>query len=117
MGKHNCSHERSLSTQKQRLMPLKLKSSALMILIQLKVIKCKKSWMSMYASADIYDMVSKCNHLTNNERSNLKKLLENFETLFDAGTLGTWDTYPIDLKLKNPNAKPYHVRPYPVLQS
>jgi hypothetical protein len=41
-----------------------------------------------YAPADINEMVSKCDHLTNNERSNLKMPLEKFETMFD-GTLGT----------------------------
>ena len=28
-----------------------------------------------------------------------------------------WDTDPIDLELKDPDAKPYHARPYPVPQS
>jgi hypothetical protein len=69
-----------------------------------------------YALADNNEMVSKCDHLTNNERSYLKMLLQKFETLFD-GTLGTWDTEPIDLELNDPEAKPYHARPYPVLQS
>jgi hypothetical protein len=64
-----------------------------------------------YAPAGINDMVSKCNNLTNNERSNLKRLLKKLETLFD-GTLATWDTEPIDLDLKDPDAKPYHARPY-----
>jgi hypothetical protein len=44
-----------------------------------------------YAPADINEMVSKCDHLTNTERSNLKMLLQKFETLFH-GTLDTWDT-------------------------
>jgi hypothetical protein len=61
-------------------------------------------------------MVSKCDHLTNTERSDLKMLLHKFESLFD-GTLGTWDTEPIDLELKDPEAQPYHARPYPVPQS
>jgi hypothetical protein len=52
-----------------------------------------------YAPADIDEMIYKCTHLTNNERSNLKALLKTFEPLFD-GTLGTWDTEPIDLKTK-----------------
>jgi hypothetical protein len=59
-----------------------------------------------YAPADIHDMVSKCDHLTNTERSNLKMLLHKFESLFH-GTLGTWNTEPIDLKLKDPEAQPY----------
>jgi hypothetical protein len=33
------------------------------------------------------------------------------------GTLGTWDTELIDFKPEDPNAKPYHGRPYPVPQS
>jgi hypothetical protein len=41
-----------------------------------------------YAPADINEMVSKCDHLTNTERSDLKMLLHKFESLFD-GTLGT----------------------------
>ncbi len=49
-------------------------------------------------------------------REDLKRLLEKFEPLFD-GTLGTWDTEPIDLELKDPDAKLYHAKPYPVPQS
>jgi hypothetical protein len=68
-----------------------------------------------YAPADINEMVSKCDHLRNNERS-IKTLLQKFEPLLD-GTLGTsWDIAPIDLELKDPKAKPYHARPYPVPQ-
>jgi hypothetical protein len=46
-----------------------------------------------YAPADIDEMVSKCNHLmnNNNESSKLKRLLEKFEPWLD-GTLGTRDT-------------------------
>jgi hypothetical protein len=44
-----------------------------------------------YAPADINEMVSKWDHLTNTERSNLKMLLQKFESLC-GGTLGTWDT-------------------------
>jgi hypothetical protein len=36
-----------------------------------------------YGPADIDTMVSKCNHLTNNERDNLKRLLLKFEPLFN----------------------------------
>ncbi len=69
-----------------------------------------------YAPPDIDEMVSKCDHLTDKEREHLKNLLLKFESLFD-GTLGTWDTEPIDLELKDPDGKPYHSRPYPVPQS
>ena len=68
-----------------------------------------------YAPADIDEMMSKCTHLTNNERRDLRSLLQKFEPLFD-GTLGTW-TDPIDLELKDQDAKPYHAKPYPVPQS
>jgi hypothetical protein len=44
-----------------------------------------------YAPADINEMVSKCDHLTDTKRSDQKMLLHKFESLFD-GTLGTWDT-------------------------
>jgi hypothetical protein len=27
--------------------------------------------------------------------------------------MGTWKTDPIQLELKDPNAKPYHAKPYP----
>jgi hypothetical protein len=56
-----------------------------------------------YATADINEMVFKCDHWMNNERSNLRMLLQKFESLFD-GTLGIWDTEPIDLELKDPEA-------------
>jgi hypothetical protein len=52
----------------------------------------------------------------NTERGNLKMLLQKFESLSD-GTLGPWDTGSIDLELKDPEAQPYHARPYPVPQS
>jgi hypothetical protein len=69
-----------------------------------------------YAPSDINEMVSKCNHLTNTERSDLKMLLHKFESSFE-GTLGTWDTEPIDLESNDPEAQPYHARSYPVPQS
>jgi hypothetical protein len=45
-----------------------------------------------YAPADINEMVSKCYHLTNTERSNLKMLLQKFESLFDGTLVGTGGT-------------------------
>jgi hypothetical protein len=58
-----------------------------------------------YAPAAINEMVSKCYHLMNTERSNLKMLLQKFESLSD-GTLGAWDTEHIDLELKDLEAQP-----------
>jgi hypothetical protein len=50
------------------------------------------------------------------EQNQLLKLLQKFEHLFD-GTLGSWNADPVDLELKDPECKPYHARPYPVLHS
>jgi hypothetical protein len=50
------------------------------------------------------------------EQKQLLKLLQKYEHLFD-GTLGTWQTDPIDLELKDPNVKPHHSKPYPVPHS
>jgi hypothetical protein len=33
------------------------------------------------------------------------------------GTLGTWNTGPIDIELKELDCKPYHAKPYPVPNS
>ena len=41
------------------------------------------------------------------------KLLQKYEHLFD-GTVGTWNTDPVDLVLKDPNCALYHAKPYPV---
>ena len=43
-------------------------------------------------------------------------MLQKYEHLFD-GTLGTWDTDPVELELKDPDCKPYHAKPYPVPHS
>jgi hypothetical protein len=67
-----------------------------------------------YAPTHIDEMVSKCDHLSNNEREFLKKLLLEFGPLFDGTLVGTWNTYPIDLQLKDLDVKPYHARPYPL---
>ena len=41
------------------------------------------------------------------------KLLQKYEHLFD-GTVGTWNTDPVDLVLKDPSAALYHAKLYPV---
>ena len=65
-----------------------------------------------YAPADIPQKISEMNHLSEEDKSALKTLLQKHETLFD-GTLGTWKGEPYDIELK-PNVTPYHARPYPV---
>ncbi len=68
-----------------------------------------------YAPADLNKIVQECTHLTDTEKSALGKLLAKYHDLFD-GTLGTWQTEPIELELR-PDAKPYHAKPYPVPHS
>ena len=68
---------------------------------------------SKYCPADLEKIVSECGHLAKDEQQQLLQLLQKYEDLFD-GTLGTWQTDPIDLELKDPNVKPYHAKPYPV---
>ena len=68
---------------------------------------------STYTPADINKIVAECSHLEKEEQKQLYKLLQKYEPLFD-GSLGTWNTEPIDLELKEPNVKPFHAKPYPV---
>jgi len=69
-----------------------------------------------YCPADLNKIVEECTHLSKGEQKQLLKLLQKFEHLFD-GTLGTWQTDPVDLELKDPNVKPHHSKPYPVPHS
>ena len=57
-------------------------------------------------------MTKKCQHLTATESHRLLHHLNNFEDMFD-GTLGTWNTTPVNLELKD-KAKPVCSRPYPL---
>jgi hypothetical protein len=68
---------------------------------------------SKYCPADLKKIVEECTHLSAEEQRQLLLLLQKFENLFD-GTLGTWNTEPIELELKDPNVKPHHAKPYPV---
>ena len=65
-----------------------------------------------YAPADLPAEVEKCKDLTKQEKRSLLSLLQKYESLFD-GSLGTWNSKPIDIELK-PDVKPYHAKPYPV---
>ncbi|GKY94846.1 hypothetical protein MPSEU_000449600 [Mayamaea pseudoterrestris] len=67
-----------------------------------------------YEKADINQTVDSMNHLTTAQKTQLKSLLFKFEHLFD-GTLGSWDTTPVDFELKE-GAQPYHARPYNIPQ-
>jgi hypothetical protein len=65
-----------------------------------------------YKKADLNQIASSADHLTNSEQSSLLALLKKYEDLFD-GTLGTFTGTPYDIKLQE-NAEPYHARPFPV---
>ena len=68
-----------------------------------------------YAPADLNQIVQDSTHLTDSEKSKLGRLLARYQDLFD-GTLGTWNTDPIELKLC-PEVKQYHAKAYPVPHS
>ena len=55
-------------------------------------------------------MDDQCQHLITKKRKRLLNILRKFESLFD-GTLGTWETPPVDLELKD-DATPVCLRPY-----
>ena len=42
--------------------------------------------------------------------------MHKYKELFD-GSLGIWETSPVDSELKDPESKPYHAKPYPVPHS
>ena len=66
-----------------------------------------------YEKADLNKvMTEQCQHVNTPERYRLLNILKKSEYLFD-GTLGMWNTTPIDLELKD-DAKPVCSRTYPV---
>ena len=65
-----------------------------------------------YEKADIPAYINAQKHLTRQQKQLLLAVLSRHETLFD-GTLGDWNTTPVDFQLK-PDAKPYHAKPMPV---
>ena len=66
-----------------------------------------------YSPADLEAVTKGCKELTVEEQVMLYNLLQKFAPLFD-GSLGNWSTEPVDIELKDPNATPYHAKPYPV---
>jgi hypothetical protein len=54
-----------------------------------------------------------CANLNTEEQSQLLKLLQKYEHLFD-GTLGEFNMHPISLQLLDKGIKPVHARPYTV---
>ena len=55
-----------------------------------------------------------CSHLKSEEKNKLFRLLTSFKDLFD-GTLGDWNTNPVDLELKK-DAEPCHSKKFSVPQ-
>ena len=58
------------------------------------------------------DMETQCRHLTMTQCNGMIKLLQRFEEFF-SGTIVTWKTDPVDLKLKG-DVTPICLQPYPV---
>ena len=69
-----------------------------------------------YKKADLKKEIEKCLDLTKEEKERLENLLKKYEELFN-GTLGSWNTEPVELELKEEGTKPVQMRPYPVPQS
>ena len=67
-----------------------------------------------YHAADLTDVSKAATHLDVEKQQCLYHLLKQYNYLFN-GMLGKWKGKPIDYELK-PNAKPYHVKVYPILQ-
>ena len=71
---------------------------------------------SKYCPADLRTLTSECKLLNKSEQEKLYQLLNKFANLFD-GTLGSWNTDPVELELREEHGKPYHSKPYPVPHS
>ena len=65
---------------------------------------------SIYEKADIEYVAANATHLEYEERTQLLRLLKDFEDLFD-GTIGDWDIEPVNLEL-NPNYKMFNCKYY-----
>jgi Reverse transcriptase (RNA-dependent DNA polymerase) len=65
-----------------------------------------------YSKVDINEYVTGIKHLTDQEKEQLKMVLEQHPKLFQGG-LGTLKIKPISLELK-PGAKPYHAKPFAI---
>ena len=66
------------------------------------------------AKAELEQLTQECVQLNKEEKQKLLTLLQRYEQLFDE-IVGTWNTDPVDLTLSDPNCKPYHAKPDPIL--
>ena len=69
-----------------------------------------------YCKTDLDKLTQECEQLSKEKQQNLLTFLKWFEQLFD-GTVGTWNTDPVDLLLRDPNCTPCYAKPYLVPQS
>ena len=69
-------------------------------------------WTTSYAKIDLKQVADNTTHMNAEERTQLLRILEDFEDLF-VGTLGDWDTDTINLELKT-GSKPFNSKYYPV---
>ena len=76
----------------------------------------RKTLDAKYKNANLNEVMTKQRQqqLTDTERHKLLYILKKFEDLFD-GMLGTWNTTPVDLELKD-DVKPVCLRPYTLLK-
>ena len=65
-----------------------------------------------YAKTDLKQVADNATQLNVEERTQLLRLLEDFEDLLD-DNLGDWDTEPANLEIK-PGSKPLNSKYYPV---
>ena len=65
-----------------------------------------------YAMADLEAVAQSATHLTAEQKQMLYQLLKKYESIFD-GTLGDWQTEPVDFELKE-GAEPHSQRHYPI---
>jgi hypothetical protein len=65
-----------------------------------------------YEPANLDEIAASCTHLTEEQQTDLKTLLEKYKSLFD-GTLGNWKGEDYNIEL-HPDATPYHARPFPI---
>src|SRR5687768_16076486 len=66
-----------------------------------------------YCKADLEKISQECDTLNREDQQKLLKLLQKYVHLFE-GTVGTWNSKPVDLVLKDPKGAPYHAKPSPV---
>ena len=74
--------------------------------------RIKKIIEAKYEAANLQEVVSSSDHLDKYQQKQLLQVLTKYQSLFD-GTLGHWTGELYDIKLQ-PDAKPYHARPYPI---